>query len=80
MIHMYVEIDVDYDNYLYHKFIDYTCMLSIGCKPMILITLNLDKTCLKVIKASCCRLMTHIPLEVLACLEVDRLVILGQSY
>jgi hypothetical protein len=40
MIHMYIEIDVNDDNYLYHKLIDYTCMLSIGCKPIILITLT----------------------------------------
>jgi hypothetical protein len=35
---MYIEIDVNDDNYLYHKLIDYTCMFSIGCNPMILIT------------------------------------------
>jgi hypothetical protein len=39
MIHMYYEMDVDYDNYLYHKLIDNTCMLSISCKPMMLSTL-----------------------------------------
>jgi hypothetical protein len=38
MIHLYIEMDVDDDNYLYQKLIDYTCMISIGCKPMILIT------------------------------------------
>jgi hypothetical protein len=35
---MYYEMDVDDDNYLYHKLIDYTCMLSIGCKPMLFST------------------------------------------
>jgi hypothetical protein len=35
-LYMYYEMDVDDDNYLYHKFIDNTCMLSIGCKPMML--------------------------------------------
>jgi hypothetical protein len=39
MIHMYIEIDVDDNNYLYHKLIDYTCMLSTGYKPMMLSTL-----------------------------------------
>jgi hypothetical protein len=67
---MFIEIDVDDDNYLYHKLIDYTCMLRVGCKPMILITLNLAKTRLKVIKASCCRIMNHLPLEALACPKV----------
>jgi hypothetical protein len=38
-LYMYYEMDVDDDNYLYHKFIDNTCMLSIGCKPMMLSTL-----------------------------------------
>jgi hypothetical protein len=32
-------IDDDDKSYLYHKLIDHTYMLSIGCKPMILITL-----------------------------------------
>jgi hypothetical protein len=41
---MSYEIDVDDDNYLYHKLIHYTCMLSIGCKHMILMTLNVAKT------------------------------------
>jgi hypothetical protein len=44
MIHMYIEIDVDDDKYLYHKLFDYTCMLSISYKHMILITLNMAKT------------------------------------
>jgi hypothetical protein len=39
MIHMAYELDDDYDNYLYHKLIDTTCMLSIGCKPMMISTL-----------------------------------------
>jgi hypothetical protein len=67
---MYIEIDDDADKYLYHKLIDSTCMLSIGCKPMILIIVILAKTCLKVFKDNCCRLMNHLPLEPLACLEV----------
>jgi hypothetical protein len=39
MIHMYLEIDVNDDNYLYQLLFDYTCMLSVGCKPMMLSTL-----------------------------------------
>jgi hypothetical protein len=39
-LYMSYEIDVDDDNYLYHNLIDYTCMISIGCKPMIMIILN----------------------------------------
>jgi hypothetical protein len=39
MSHMYIEMDDDHDNYLYHKMIDITCMLSIGCKPMMTSTL-----------------------------------------
>jgi hypothetical protein len=39
-LYMSYEIGVDDDNYLYHKLVDYTCMISIGCKPMIMITLN----------------------------------------
>jgi hypothetical protein len=77
---MYIEIDVDDKNYLYQKLINYTCMLSIGCKPMILITVNMAKTCFEVIKASCCGLMNRYRLKPLACLEVDRLVMSGQSY
>jgi hypothetical protein len=34
MIHMSYEIDVDDDNYLYHKLIEYTCMLRICFKPI----------------------------------------------
>jgi hypothetical protein len=30
----------------------------------------LAKTCLKVFKFNCCRLMNHLPLEPLACIEV----------
>jgi hypothetical protein len=77
MIHMYIKIDDK--NYLYQISIDYTCMLSICCKHMLLITINMAKFCFKVIKASCCRLMNHLPLEALASLEVDRLVMSGQS-
>jgi hypothetical protein len=79
MIHMYYEMVVDDKNYLYQKLFNYTCMLTLGCKPMILITFNLAKTCLKVFKASCCRLMNHLLLEAFACLEVDCLVMSGQS-
>jgi hypothetical protein len=40
MIHMYIEIDVDEDdNYLYQMLFDNTCMLSIGCKRVMLSTL-----------------------------------------
>jgi hypothetical protein len=39
MSHMYIEMDDDHDNYLYHKMIDITCMLSICCKPMMISTL-----------------------------------------
>jgi hypothetical protein len=52
------------------KLFDYTWMLRIGCKPMILITQTWLITCLKVFKASCCRLMYPLPLEAFACLEV----------
>jgi hypothetical protein len=38
MIHKYYEIHVDDKNYLYQILFDYTCMLRIGCKPMMLIT------------------------------------------
>jgi hypothetical protein len=40
---------------------------------------NMAKTRLKVIQASCCRLMNHLPLEALPCLEVNRLVMSSQS-
>jgi hypothetical protein len=50
-----------------------------GYKPMILITVNMAKTYLKVIKATWCTLMNHLPFVALACLEVDRLVMSGQS-
>jgi hypothetical protein len=70
MIHMYIEIDVEVDKYVYHKLIDYTFMLSIGCKHMILIILILAKICLKVFKFNCCRLMNYLPLEAFTCLEV----------
>jgi hypothetical protein len=40
---------------------------------MILIILILIKTCLKVFKVNCCRLINHLPLERLACLEVSPL-------
>jgi hypothetical protein len=41
MIHMYIEMNVydEDDNYLYQMLFDNTCMLSIGCKPMMLSTL-----------------------------------------
>jgi hypothetical protein len=73
MLHMYIrwmlatllinEILICWSmRYLYQKLFDYTCMLRIGYKPMILITLNTAKTCLNMIKVSCCRLMSHLPL------------------
>jgi hypothetical protein len=68
------EMDVDYlvveEMVNRSKLFDYTCMLRIGCKPMILITQSWLITCLKVLKASCYRLMYHLPLEAFACLEV----------
>jgi hypothetical protein len=39
MIHMYIEIDVDDYNYLYQILFGNTCMLSVGCRPMMLSTL-----------------------------------------
>jgi hypothetical protein len=39
-LYMSYEIDVGDDNYLYHKLIDYTCMFSIRCKPIIIISLT----------------------------------------
>jgi hypothetical protein len=39
MIHMAYEKDIEDDNYLYQILFDNTCMLSIGCKPMMLSTL-----------------------------------------
>jgi hypothetical protein len=75
MIHMYHEMNVNYlvvEELLISKLFDHTCMLRIGCKPMILITLNMAKTCLKLIKVNHCRLMNHLPPEALAWLEVDR--------
>jgi hypothetical protein len=43
-LHMYYEIDVNGNKYLYLMLIDYHCMFRIGCKPVILITFNLAKT------------------------------------
>jgi hypothetical protein len=37
-LYMCYEIDVEDDNYLYNKLIDYTWMFSIRCKPIIIIT------------------------------------------
>jgi predicted Ser/Thr protein kinase len=39
MIHLTYEMYVDHDNYIYHKLIYNTSMISIGCKPMTLSTL-----------------------------------------
>jgi hypothetical protein len=69
-LYLYHEMNVDDDKYLYHKLIDITCMFRIGCKPIYANYFNRAKTCLKVIKASCCRLMNLLPLETLACLGV----------
>jgi hypothetical protein len=40
MIHMYIEIDVDDEDYscLYQMLFDNTCMFSVGFKPMMLST------------------------------------------
>jgi hypothetical protein len=46
---------------------------------MILIAFNMVKTCVKVIKVNCCRHKSPYLLKPLACLEVDRLVMMGQS-
>jgi hypothetical protein len=35
---MYIEMVVNDKHYLYQILINYTCMLRIGCKPMMLIT------------------------------------------
>jgi hypothetical protein len=37
-LYMYYEMNVDDDKYLYQMLFDNTCMLRIGCKPMILVT------------------------------------------
>jgi hypothetical protein len=37
-LYMSYEIDVEDDNYLYHRLIDYTCRFSIGCKPIMITT------------------------------------------
>jgi hypothetical protein len=72
--YLYNEMDVDYlvveEMVNISKLFDYTCMLRIGCKPMMLITYTWIITCLKVFKANCCRLMYPLPLEAFACLEV----------
>jgi hypothetical protein len=38
-LYMYYEMNVVDDKYLYQILIGYTCILSIGCKPMMLNTL-----------------------------------------
>jgi hypothetical protein len=63
---MYNEIDVNYlvvEELLISILIYHNCMLRICCKPMILITLNMANTLLKVIKLSCCRLMSRYGLK-----------------
>jgi hypothetical protein len=40
MIHMYYELNVDDGKYLYQMLFDNTCMLSLGCTPMIIINLT----------------------------------------
>jgi hypothetical protein len=37
-LYMYYEMNVDDDKYLYQMLFDNTCILRIGCKPMIIIT------------------------------------------
>jgi hypothetical protein len=52
MIHMAYEMNVDDDNHLYLMLFDNTCMLSIGCKPMMLsslIWLKLDQRRFKLV-------------------------------
>jgi hypothetical protein len=63
----------------YQMLIDYTCIFRICCKPIMLITVILAKTCLKVIKGSYFRLMSSLFAWSLACLECDRLVTMDQS-
>jgi hypothetical protein len=42
MLYLYHEMDIDYlvvdEMVIISKLFDYTCMLKIGCKPMMLIT------------------------------------------
>jgi hypothetical protein len=59
--------------------IDHTFMLSVDCKPMMLITLNMAKTCLKCLELVVVGKRVCHPLEVIACLKVDRLIESGQS-
>jgi hypothetical protein len=40
MVHKYYEMNANDKIYLYQILMGYTCMLSIGCKPMMLITLT----------------------------------------
>jgi hypothetical protein len=39
MIHVAYEMYVDHDNYLYHKLIDNTCMISICCNLSWIVTM-----------------------------------------
>jgi hypothetical protein len=59
--------------------IDHNCMLSVGCKHMKLITLNMAKTCLKVLELVVVGMGVCFLLEAFACLAVDHLVELGHS-
>jgi hypothetical protein len=49
MFHMYIEMNVDDYNYLYQILFDYTCMIRIGCKHMMLITETWLITCFNVL-------------------------------
>jgi hypothetical protein len=66
-------------SYLYQMLIDYTCMLRIGYKHMILITFNLAKPCLKVNKVNYYRLISSYHLKSLRVYKFDHSIMLGQS-
>jgi hypothetical protein len=74
MLYLYHEMVIDYlvvdEMVNISKLFDYTCMLGIECKPMMLITKTWLISSLKVFNANCCRLMYPLPLEGFTCLKV----------
>jgi hypothetical protein len=72
ILYLYHEVDVDYlvanEMVNISKLFYYTCMISIGYKP-IMITTQIWLNLLKVIKVNCCRLES-LSFETFACLEV----------
>jgi hypothetical protein len=74
MLYLIHEMDVDYmiveEMIDISKLFDYTCVLSIGCNPILLITSTWLITCLKVFKASRSSLRKPLSLETFASLEV----------